>query len=48
MLEEYNQNYPDLKNFERLVPSHYHCSICKAQGQHWVTHCPWSVDKEEE
>jgi len=47
MLEEYNQDHPNLKSFERLVPSHYYCPICKAQGEHWSTHCPYSVGEEE-
>jgi len=47
LLQEYNKGKQTLDNFERLVPSHYYCPICRIPGDHWSTHCPASVGEEE-
>jgi len=39
MLEDYNKGQTNLAVFERLVPSHYHCQICKRSGHHYTKDC---------
>jgi len=47
MLEEYNKGKVNLKVFDRLVPSHYHCQLCGMTGSHWTKECPHKVGEEE-
>jgi len=48
MLEEYNKGKVNLDVFERLVPSHYHCQICKRPGHHYTKDCSHKIVEEEE